>query len=505
MLDLEVRECRSRPPCRRRDRSRWPWFRAPPCVLRRGYRGTARPARSRTVVRSADDDRRRAAARSANGARDRARPLRAGLAEGIVAPGPMTYGSQAAAATQVFEQQRDLALRDRNEQHLVQVDAALARLDEGTYGACTSCGRPIAPERLEAIPWAALCIDCQRTAGARADERGGEPRPRLHRRRPRAPRAVSRASRLRTPLVPFGGAGAALVPQGRVRSSRSARSRSAARTTPSRRCRPTSGRAASSPTRAATTARASPARRGCSARRPSSSCRRTRPRSSASGSPPTAPRSSIVGTGQRRAPGGRRALAAERGLAIIPPFDDDRVIAGQGTIGLEIVEDVPDLAAVLIPIGGGGLASGIAAAIRALRPAARLIGVEPELAADARESLRGGRDRALAGRPVARTIADGDAHPGARPADRSPTCSALLDEIVTVSEDEIAAAVRLAAEEAGSWPSRPAPLRVAALRFRGEERASTASTARRRDRQRRQRRPGTLPGASSTRRPARAG
>ena len=91
--------------------------------------------------------------------------LRADLAEGIVAPGPMTYGSQAAAATQVFEQQRDLALRERNEQHLAQVEAALARLDAGTYGDCASCGRPIAPERLEAIPWAALCIDCQRTAG----------------------------------------------------------------------------------------------------------------------------------------------------------------------------------------------------------------------------------------------------------------------------------------------------------------------------------------------------
>src|SRR3954465_5013833 len=88
--------------------------------------------------------------------------LRAALREAIVAPGPMTYGSQAAAASQVFEQQRDLALRERNEQHLAQVDAALTRLDAGTYGACASCGRPIAPERLEAIPWAALCIDCQR-------------------------------------------------------------------------------------------------------------------------------------------------------------------------------------------------------------------------------------------------------------------------------------------------------------------------------------------------------
>jgi RNA polymerase-binding transcription factor len=91
--------------------------------------------------------------------------LRAELKAGIVAPGPMTYGSQAAAASQVFEQQRDLALRERNEQHLAQVDAALARVEAGTYGNCTNCGRPIAAERLEALPWAALCIDCQRTAG----------------------------------------------------------------------------------------------------------------------------------------------------------------------------------------------------------------------------------------------------------------------------------------------------------------------------------------------------
>jgi DnaK suppressor protein len=91
--------------------------------------------------------------------------LRLDLAAGIVAPGPMTYGSQAAAASQVFEQQRDLALRDRNQQHLAQVEAALERLVAGTYGACASCGRSIVPERLEAIPWAALCIDCQRTAG----------------------------------------------------------------------------------------------------------------------------------------------------------------------------------------------------------------------------------------------------------------------------------------------------------------------------------------------------
>jgi RNA polymerase-binding protein DksA len=80
----------------------------------------------------------------------------------INAPEQMTYGSQAAAATQVFEQQRDLALRDRAIQHLAQVDAALARVDDGTFGKCLRCDSDIAPARLEALPWAANCIDCQK-------------------------------------------------------------------------------------------------------------------------------------------------------------------------------------------------------------------------------------------------------------------------------------------------------------------------------------------------------
>jgi DnaK suppressor protein len=91
--------------------------------------------------------------------------LRAELTEGITAPGPMTYGSQAAAASQVFEQQRDLALREKDEQHLEQVEAAIERLDADTYGRCVRCGEAIAPERLEALPWAAHCIDCQRIVG----------------------------------------------------------------------------------------------------------------------------------------------------------------------------------------------------------------------------------------------------------------------------------------------------------------------------------------------------
>ena len=87
--------------------------------------------------------------------------LRREVGEAIQAPGQMTYGSQAAAASQVFEQQRDLALRDRAIQHLAAVDAALARLDEGRFGTCLRCGREIAPARLEALPWAAHCIECQ--------------------------------------------------------------------------------------------------------------------------------------------------------------------------------------------------------------------------------------------------------------------------------------------------------------------------------------------------------
>jgi RNA polymerase-binding protein DksA len=92
--------------------------------------------------------------------KERARLL-ADVEETIQAPGQMTYGSQAAAASQVFEQQRDLALRDRATQHLALVDAALARLDDGTYGRCLRCGEPIADARLEALPWAAHCIGCQ--------------------------------------------------------------------------------------------------------------------------------------------------------------------------------------------------------------------------------------------------------------------------------------------------------------------------------------------------------
>jgi len=88
--------------------------------------------------------------------------LREELAAEVESPGQMTYGSQAAAATHVFEQQRDLALRDRARHQLSLVDLALARLDNGRFGACLRCGNRIADERLDVLPWAEHCIDCAR-------------------------------------------------------------------------------------------------------------------------------------------------------------------------------------------------------------------------------------------------------------------------------------------------------------------------------------------------------
>jgi threonine dehydratase len=133
------------------------------------------------------------------------------------------------------------------------------------------------------------------------------------------------------------------------------------------------------------------------------------------------------------------SLVASRGLRPIPPFDHRDVIAGQGTIGLEIVEDLPDVEVVLVPVGGGGLASGVATAVKALRPSALVVGVEPELAADARESLDAGSIVVWPTSDTYRTIAD-----GLRTNLSKLTFAHLrerMDRIVTVSEDEIRATI----------------------------------------------------------------
>jgi threonine dehydratase len=183
----------------------------------------------------------------------------------------------------------------------------------------------------------------------------------------------------------------------------------------------------------------------------------------------------IVGTASEERRTVAERLAVEHGLSIIPPYDDDRIIAGQGTCGLEIVEDLPDVAAVVVPVGGGGLASGVAVAVRALRPDCRVIGVEPELAADARESLEAGRIVEWPAELVSRTIADGTRTQslGRR---TFAHLIALLDRVVTVSEAEIGAAVRIAAEEARLVAEPSGALAVAALRFRAAEAGLTDLT-----------------------------
>jgi threonine dehydratase len=161
-------------------------------------------------------------------------------------------------------------------------------------------------------------------------------------------------------------------------------------------------------------------------------------------------------------------LARERGLTLIPPFDDDRIIAGQGTCGLEIVEELPDLGAVIVPVGGGGLASGVAAAVRALAPSARIVGVEPELAADARDSLAAGHIVSWPAELVGRTISDGT-RTQALGKRTFAHIAALLDAIVTVSEVEIVAGVRLAAELSRLVVEPSGALAIAALSYRAGE------------------------------------
>jgi threo-3-hydroxy-L-aspartate ammonia-lyase len=137
-------------------------------------------------------------------------------------------------------------------------------------------------------------------------------------------------------------------------------------------------------------------------------------------------------------------LSARYGYAIIPPFDDRRVIAGQGTIGLEIAADCPKVDLVLVPVSGGGLISGIAAAVRACRPEAAVVGVEPEFAADARDSFRRGERVAWPAADTQRTIADAlrVEQVGELP---FAHLRELVTDIITVTEDEMRATVRLLA------------------------------------------------------------
>jgi threonine dehydratase len=148
-----------------------------------------------------------------------------------------------------------------------------------------------------------------------------------------------------------------------------------------------------------------------------------------------------------------QALAAERGLVFVHPFDDEEVMAGAGTTALEILEQTSDIDAIVVPIGGGGLIGGIAAAIKQLRPSVRVYGVEPRGAAAMRASLDAGRAVRL---QTIDTIADGLAAPMAGTL-TFEIVRRYVDDVVLVSDEEIASAVRallartkLLAEPAGA-------------------------------------------------------
>lgn len=134
-------------------------------------------------------------------------------------------------------------------------------------------------------------------------------------------------------------------------------------------------------------------------------------------------------------------IQADTGAVFIPPYDDLAIIAGQGTVGLEILADLPDVAAVYVPVSGGGLLSGVAAAIKPVAPHVRIVGVEPELAGDLAEGFASGTralwDTALTGR----TIADGLRTPSVGKSNWHHIME-LVDDVVTVSEDAIRSAMR---------------------------------------------------------------
>jgi threonine dehydratase len=162
-------------------------------------------------------------------------------------------------------------------------------------------------------------------------------------------------------------------------------------------------------------------------------------------------------------------IAATTGQVLVPPYNDPDIIAGQGTIGLELLQQLPDISSVVVPIGGGGLISGIAAAVKAVKPSVRVIGVEPELAADAKEALATRSPVQWPADIVSQTIADGIRTQSLGSLNFLHVVS-LVDEIVTVTEEGImdaavallrrrhlvvepAGAVSMAAVRSGSIPA----------------------------------------------------
>jgi threonine dehydratase len=152
-------------------------------------------------------------------------------------------------------------------------------------------------------------------------------------------------------------------------------------------------------------------------------------------------------------------LAIERGLVYVHPFKDRHILAGQGTVALEIAEDLPDVDAVLVPIGGGGLIAGMAMALRAVKPGVRIIGVEPSGSANMLTSRQQGRAFDL---PAVTTIADGLATKKTDP-EVFEIINSLVDELVAVTDEEILLAIPFLLERAKLLAEPAGAATVAAL------------------------------------------
>jgi threonine dehydratase len=176
----------------------------------------------------------------------------------------------------------------------------------------------------------------------------------------------------------------------------------------------------------------------------------------------------FVGPGSAERQSKAEELAAQHGYVIVPPYNDEQIIAGQGTIGLEILEDLPEVETVFAPVGGGGIISGVATAIKLSKPSVKIIGVEPELAGDALASLRAGKIVQFPAHEVVRTIAD-----GLRTQSIGPTnfehIRRYVDDIITVSEDEIREAVRLLAANPNTVAEPSGAVSVAGFLFHRDE------------------------------------
>jgi threonine dehydratase len=161
-------------------------------------------------------------------------------------------------------------------------------------------------------------------------------------------------------------------------------------------------------------------------------------------------------------------LVQKHGYVVIPPYDDEQIIAGQGTCGFEIVEDLPDVDLVVSPVSGGGLLSGVAAAVKQLSPKTKVFGIEPELAGDTAESFRSGKIVTWPAELTSRTIADGlrTQSVGVR---NFAHIQALVDGIITVTEAEIRAAMRAIIAATRLIPEPSGAVSTAALLFHGAQ------------------------------------